>query len=574
MYPRYDPNHAVQVLAASSRRWNDVHILMRILKACEVKKNTDLLGVEDFASCCQIFRWSVLREFWDRAMDQDADPSFSLWCQNHDKANLRSLRNIEGSDIPSLLERSLTCGGVFLRDMCLEYCPESPGLPSENEIRASQGDPDKALDVIKLCIGTDHAELCWDIFAKMRDAAACGAFVSTYPPWRYYRAILNAEAFKGRDSHILEELARSVAREFTREGMPDSESLQAQAHVSATLVRATIAAFRAPSAVNDSSLNWRDQLKTPVDRMIGLHAPTTLTPFFPIPRSFLVEQVLDLEIEPFKGFATGAVKAYADDVMTEKPEEVIAVAEIESVGCQVCTYFAGLRALLLGEHTMTSFRHSNAILTHLEHKLTRTSVWGVDCEILVNSCSRILKVMKPESMTAFPKWYTDSRITDAALTRTPDVGSGSWQRREVHTFYSSQKFYLVPIWFSKSLNPPPTPTIHVYSDDGEISMKSPHAAPGVNMVWAPAFGTAVHHALHLLFYPTLADSCSGIWVSLCSMNQLSFPVPLLRAQVTDRRRHVFGTRVNEYPPPLWNPELMKFTLIFTRKMGEIHPESA
>jgi hypothetical protein len=47
----------------------------------------------------------------------DADSGLSQWCQTHQENSLRSLRKIDAAQIPSLVDRSLAAGGVFLRDM-------------------------------------------------------------------------------------------------------------------------------------------------------------------------------------------------------------------------------------------------------------------------------------------------------------------------------------------------------------------------------------------------------------------------------------------------------------------------
>lgn len=51
----------VQVLRESADRWNDVHTLLRALKACGVDKNIDIMGIEGFVSAFQAFGWDALK---------------------------------------------------------------------------------------------------------------------------------------------------------------------------------------------------------------------------------------------------------------------------------------------------------------------------------------------------------------------------------------------------------------------------------------------------------------------------------------------------------------------------------
>ncbi|KAJ6541169.1 hypothetical protein DFH09DRAFT_1393618 [Mycena vulgaris] len=133
------PQRAVQVLAKSARRWDDIHLLLRTLKACGVDKNTGLLGVEGFVSCSKTFGWDALKDFCNDAMTNEEsnirrdallarltqmsveqpDPSLSLWCQDHEETSLRSLRKVTTAQLPALVERALARGGVFLRDIIL-----------------------------------------------------------------------------------------------------------------------------------------------------------------------------------------------------------------------------------------------------------------------------------------------------------------------------------------------------------------------------------------------------------------------------------------------------------------------
>ncbi|KAJ6572542.1 hypothetical protein DFH09DRAFT_1362470 [Mycena vulgaris] len=133
------PQRAVQVLAKSARRWDDIHLLLRTLKACGVDKNTGLLGVEGFVSCSKTFGWDALKDFCNDAMTNEEsnirrdallarltqmsvgqpDPSLSLWCQNHEETSLRSLRKVTTAQLPALVERALARGGVFLRNIIL-----------------------------------------------------------------------------------------------------------------------------------------------------------------------------------------------------------------------------------------------------------------------------------------------------------------------------------------------------------------------------------------------------------------------------------------------------------------------
>jgi hypothetical protein len=189
--------------------------------------------------------------------------------------------------------------------------------------------------------------------------------------------------------------------------MHDCTSLQALDDVLKNIVRAAIAAFDTSLLVKPES-RWYGEQRFPSDRMIDLvefcfevgaqsqcqhllprfvepptgvsfrqHASQALSPFLLVLHEYLVQQGLAFTAEPFKGFIISVLKAFAEQVMTEKPDEGVPVAEIETVGCKTCSNCAELRAFLLSQETSTSLYVSKPERTHLEHKLARTSAWGV-----------------------------------------------------------------------------------------------------------------------------------------------------------------------------------------------------
>ncbi|KAJ7115408.1 hypothetical protein C8R44DRAFT_794600 [Mycena epipterygia] len=588
---RHDKLAAVQALTQSACRWQDVQMLLRVLKAYKVDENTSLLGVESFVSCCKVFGWGALKGFFNDAMQNEGsntsrdallaglkqmaaegnDADLSTWCKNQDETSLLTLRKIDPTEIPSLIDRSLSHGGEFLRDIIfpqlrtqelsrivwiafLEHLHQSLTTispPSAEIVRAlitygvseivrdlppfplqaiegiyttiQTPDPDAILIVIKLCVETGNASCCLEIFAKMRDAVRRGTFDLIYP-WHYYTDLfrslseylrstpgfddifrpffadvvvsivsftcttsegkavppctlsahlpmviaatrnaggidilnerLNPDVLKGRDSGTLQELARAVANEFPRDEIQDAMSMQARDEVLITLVRAAIDAFQTLSLVEAPWPAWHST--SPEERMIALvmlcfetgaqsqceyllprffpppagtlkeYVADALAPFFHVLRNYLLMQGLDFTAEPYRTLAIDVTTAFAEEVMTAKPDEVVPLSEIQTIGCNSCLRCGTLRNFLLGEEPTISLRCQKSIQTHLQHKLARTSAWGVVWESTKDGIYPVLKITKPDSITALAVWSVNSQIGKTLLD---GLGDASTQAR-------------------------------------------------------------------------------------------------------------------------------------------------
>lgn len=217
---------------------------------------------------------------------------------------------------------------------------------------------------------------------------------------------LNADVLNGRDSGTLQELARAVANEFPRDETQDDMTIQARDEVLITLVRAAIDALQALlSLVEDGWPRW--DFTTPAERMIALvklcfetgarsqceylllrflpppagtlkqYVSDDLAPFFHALRNYLLMHGLDFTAEPYRTFAITVTTDFAEQVMTAKPEEVVPFSEVQTIGCRTCLHCRTLRNFLLGDKPTISLCCRKSVQTHLQHKLARTSSWGV-----------------------------------------------------------------------------------------------------------------------------------------------------------------------------------------------------
>ncbi|KAJ6518393.1 hypothetical protein DFH09DRAFT_1098576 [Mycena vulgaris] len=226
------PRRAVQILAESARRWNELDVLSRILKTSGAKKNIGLL-VQSGVGHWKIFCDDVVNDEESNAR-RDAlharlkhmtaeydDPRLSPWCQTHEETTLR--RKIDAAEIPPLVDRSPARWGAFMRDILRT-------LPS--------------------------AEVAMVAAAITRAVFDIVSDLSVFPPTSTAELYVTVNSDDGTQDqpdtpgniHALDEramlelLARTVVKEFPHEDN-DSDSLQTHTKVLATLVRATIDAF-------------------------------------------------------------------------------------------------------------------------------------------------------------------------------------------------------------------------------------------------------------------------------------------------------------------------------------------
>ncbi|KAJ7641775.1 hypothetical protein FB45DRAFT_900986 [Roridomyces roridus] len=156
------------------------------------------------------------------------------WCHKEIESRLRSLGKIDTDQIPWLAELCLIHGGRLLKDVVLpqlqaekldqalwisflkhlharvqgasaatvqvvralivqcvtDIAHKLEAFPTKIDestySSASAMDCGAIVEVIKLCLETENAELSTGIFKKMREASQQGSFNSHFPPWMYY----------------------------------------------------------------------------------------------------------------------------------------------------------------------------------------------------------------------------------------------------------------------------------------------------------------------------------------------------------------------------------------------------
>ncbi|KAJ6542089.1 hypothetical protein DFH09DRAFT_1368280 [Mycena vulgaris] len=246
---------------------------------------------------------------------------------------------------------------------------------------------------------------------------------------------LNADALKGHDSNTLQGLAQAVAREFPRQQLlQDGVALQAYSDVIIALVRTAIDTFDTSSLVKKPTPYYN-----PSDRMLLLvkfcfeigaqsqcqrlllrfvpppkgstvpeHISNVLAPFLPVLRQYLAGQRLDFQTDPYKMFAAAVVKAFAEKVMTQKPHEVVPAAQMQGIGCGICTECKLLKDFFCSDKLTISFARAQTIRTHLERQLQVARPWGVVYETIKGRSPNTLKITKPASMTALGLWFANS----------------------------------------------------------------------------------------------------------------------------------------------------------------------
>ncbi|KAJ7689035.1 hypothetical protein B0H17DRAFT_1067547 [Mycena rosella] len=254
---------------------------------------------------------------------------------------------------------------------------------------------------------------------------------------------LTADALKGHDSSTLQGLVRSVAKEFPRQALVhDPVALQAYNDVVIGLVRTAIDTFDTSSLVKKngpgypyyhSSVNPSDVMiklvqfcfelgaqsqcqrlllrfvPPPTGSTVPQHVSTTLAPFLPVLRQYLVGEGLDFQVDPYKMFAAAMVRAFAEQVMAQKPHEVVPAAQLQGVGCKACAECRELKAFFCSDKSTISFPRVQSIRTHLERYLGVTRAWGVVWETRKYGSPHTLHITKPASMTALGLWATNSQ---------------------------------------------------------------------------------------------------------------------------------------------------------------------
>ncbi|KAJ7666689.1 hypothetical protein DFH06DRAFT_1184497 [Mycena polygramma] len=265
---------------------------------------------------------------------------------------------------------------------------------------------------------------------------------------------LTAMTLKGHDSGTVQTLARRIMKEFPRTQMHDNMAKQAYNDLIITLVRIAIDTFNvSPTATAGYPYYYSN---APSDRMIDMvkfcfevgtqnqcqrillrlvpppsgttvaqHISKTLAPFLPVLGKYLVSRQLDFQTDPFKMFAAAVVKSFADNVMSQKPSEVVPVAQLQRIGCQACAECLALKAFFLSDKPSIAFARVQTIRTHLERQLASTRGLGVTWQTIKGRSPHTLSVTKPASMTALGLWAGNSQAGKTLLQALGDVATQS-----------------------------------------------------------------------------------------------------------------------------------------------------
>jgi hypothetical protein len=132
----------------------------------------------------------------------------------------------------------------------------------------------------------------------------------------------------------------------------------------------------------------------PAGSTVAKHVSGVLAPFLPVLRQYLATQKLDFRSEPYRMFSAAVVKSFADKVMSQKPTEVIPVAQLQTIGCGICSECIALRQFFLSEAQTISFSRAQVIRTHLERQLLKARAWGVVSETLRRGSPHTLRVCR------------------------------------------------------------------------------------------------------------------------------------------------------------------------------------
>jgi hypothetical protein len=242
---------------------------------------------------------------------------------------------------------------------------------------------------------------------------------------------LTADTLKGHDYTVVQALVRTIVKEFPRQQLQDSAAQYAYSDLIIALTRVAIDTFDSASLARTASLHtgypyYYQQAATPADQMIGMvkfcfevgaksqcqrlllrfvpppngsnvaqHVSKVLAPFMPVLRQYLISQRLDFQTEPYKMFAGAVVKAFAEKVMVQKPTEVVPIASLQKIGCQVCSDCQQLKAFFMSDQTTFSISRKQQQRTHMERYLAATRAWGVSWVTVKNRTPHTLMVCCP-----------------------------------------------------------------------------------------------------------------------------------------------------------------------------------
>ncbi|KAJ6510824.1 hypothetical protein C8R45DRAFT_1068742 [Mycena sanguinolenta] len=264
---------------------------------------------------------------------------------------------------------------------------------------------------------------------------------------------LTATTLKGHDSSTIQALVHTIVREFPRQQLQDGVSQQAYSDLIIALVRLAIDTFDT-SSLSKPAVGYYPYHTNPADKMIamikfcfevgaknqcqrlllrfvpppngftvGQHVSKVLAPFMPVLRQYLASKRLDFQTEPYKMFAAAVVKAFAEQVMAQKPTEAVPAAQRQAVGCQGCTECRELRVFFASDAPTIRFSRVQGIRTHLERELQKTRSWGVKWETIRSGSPHTLLVTKPPSMTAVGLWTANSKAGKALLQNLGDAAT-------------------------------------------------------------------------------------------------------------------------------------------------------
>lgn len=148
-------------------------------------------------------------------------------------------------------------------------------------------------------------------------------------------------------------------------------------------------------------------LDAPAGFTISQHVDKVLVPLIPALKTFLETVHLDYRTEPFRTFCVAVIKAYANTVVGQKPHQLVAVAELEGVGCSTCAECAALKAFFLADTPSIDFSRAQTKRSHIEHHLGATSPWGVTWETHKLGSPHTLRVRPSLLVMYLPAYAAD-----------------------------------------------------------------------------------------------------------------------------------------------------------------------
>ncbi|KAJ6588093.1 hypothetical protein B0H19DRAFT_1247800 [Mycena capillaripes] len=260
----------------------------------------------------------------------------------------------------------------------------------------------------------------------------------------------------GRDSEGLKTLVRHLVAEW-RSGPEASSTGSEHTVVLNAVVRQAIGvldtkSFHNPalkkkpsSAVDDMvgmlrfcfDVGARSELKyllvhfvsPPLGISISEHVSNVLAPFMPALRDYLATQGLTLESSPFAKCSASIIKAFADTVMCQNPQDLIAGTDIgcDNTKCGDCQktlpdFFAS------DDQTIVLPRAAKP-REHIEQQLAAPAPksWGVSFRVIKTQVgAHKLEISKPDNMTIAGLWKENSERGKVLLAL---LGDESAQRR-------------------------------------------------------------------------------------------------------------------------------------------------